>query len=84
MPIYIARNYDGYVEDVVLAKNEKFAQVYWQGKGIIANSVRTLKESDLEKHITGVIPVVTTKVIKISSGSGMGLHNKKIVTIKKG
>lgn len=61
MPIYVAKNYDGFVESVVLARNYELAYAYWQGLGVIPHSVDTLTNKDLEDHPTGVIPIVKTK-----------------------
>jgi len=64
MPIYIAKTYNGKVENVVLAKNYELAQAYWQGKKIFAHSVIIRTEEDLKDHITGVLPIVSTKIVK--------------------
>jgi len=63
MPIYIARNYEGFIENIVLAKNKELATVYWQGKGIYAHSVSERTEDELNDHITGVIPILNTTKI---------------------
>lgn len=60
MPIFIAKNFNGYVEDVVLAKDYTLAQAYWQGKEIFAHSVTERSEKDLDNHPTGVLPIVST------------------------
>ncbi len=62
MPIYIAKDYNGKVEGVVLAKNEDFANVFWQGKGIVPHSIVSFSEGILDNHITGVLPIVHTKL----------------------
>jgi len=61
MPIYIAKNYDGYVESVVLARSYELAQAFWQGLGIYPHSIDIRNEVDLKDHITGVMPIVKTK-----------------------
>jgi hypothetical protein len=60
MPIYIAKTRNGYVEDAVLADNSALAQAYWQGKGILADSITERSEQDLQGHSTGVISIVST------------------------
>ncbi len=60
MPIFIAKTYDGYIESVVLAKNEDLASAFWQGKGIYAHSIRVVCEEDIDDHITGIMPIVNT------------------------
>ena len=61
MPIFVAKNYDGYVESVVLAKSYELAQAFWQGQGIFPHSVDIRNESDLKDHLTGVLPIVKTE-----------------------
>jgi len=66
MPIFIAKTYDGKVESVVLARSYELAQAYWQGKGIYAYSVDEKSEKNLEDHITGVLPIVKTKILRFT------------------
>jgi len=66
MPIYIAKTFDGKIEDVVLAKNYELANVYWQGKGINAHHVDTRSDADLNGHPTGVLPIVSTRKVTAS------------------
>ena len=72
MPIFIAKTYEGKVESVVLAKTYELAQAYWQGKKIYAHTVVKKSEKDLENHPTGVLPIVSTKVI---DGYEVGRHS---------
>ena len=67
MPIFIAKTYDGKVESVVLAKNYEVAQAYWQGKDIYPHSVNTFTEDNLKNHPAGVLPIVNTKVKRLSA-----------------
>ena len=67
MPIYTAKTYDSKVESIVLADSYELAQAYWQGKGIVAHSVDTRTEKDLNDHITGVLPILHTKKIRLPS-----------------
>jgi hypothetical protein len=64
MPIFIAKEYNGTVMDVVLAKSYELASAYWHGKGVIAHSTTKLDESELENHPTGVLPIVSTKELQ--------------------
>jgi len=61
MPIFVAKNCDGFVESVVLARSYELAQAFWQGLGIYPHSVDTRIEQDLKEHPTGVLPIVKTK-----------------------
>jgi len=62
MPIYVAKNYDGRVVSVVLAKSYELAQAYWQGQGLFPHSVDQWTEKALEDHPTGVLPILKTMV----------------------
>lgn len=66
MPIYVAYDYEGYPEDIVLAKSKELANVYWQGKEVYAHSIREINEHELIDHITGVLPIMSTKETKVS------------------
>jgi hypothetical protein len=66
MPIIIAKTYDDKVEDIVLAIDVKSANAYWQGKGVVPHSVYEYNESDLDDHMTGVIPILTTRRARIA------------------
>lgn len=72
MPIFVAKRYDGKVQDVVLARSYDLANAYWHGKGVIAHSIVTLREGDLNDHPTGVLPVVATteKTMRQEFGTG--------------
>ena len=61
--IFIAKNFDGKVMSVVLARSYEMAQAYWHGGKVYAHTVETRTEKDLEDHITGVLPIVHTKEI---------------------
>ena len=61
MPIFIAKDYDGFIESVVLARSYELANAYWQGLGIYPHSTDTRIEQDLKEHPTGVLPIVKTK-----------------------
>ncbi|RLI53206.1 MAG: hypothetical protein DRO87_11985 [Candidatus Thorarchaeota archaeon] len=61
--IYVALDYSEKILDIVMARSYELAQVYWQGKGVIAHHAREIKPSDLENHITGVIPIASTREV---------------------
>ncbi len=82
MPIFIAKTYDNYVENIVLAKNIELAHAYWQGKKIGAHSVRELSEKDLIDHPTGVLPIIDTRMITAHI-SGFS-NQKEIRVVNKG
>jgi hypothetical protein len=63
MNVFIALDYSDKILDIVVARSYELAQVYWQGKGVIAHHVRTIQPADIEGHITGVIPVASTREI---------------------
>ena len=58
--ICIARNYDGYIIDIVLARSLELANIYWQGKGVYPHRTDIREEYQLENHPTGVIPILST------------------------
>ena len=60
MPLYIATDFDGKIENIVLALNQELANAYWQGKGIYAHHIDVRDETDLDEHPTGVLPIVST------------------------
>jgi len=81
MPIFIAKNYDGRVESIVLAKNEDLANAYWQGMNIFAHSTDVKSEEDLEDHPTGVLPILKTKIVNASK---FGQNPQDFLTVRKG
>lgn len=81
MPIYIAHDYDGTKVDIVLARSYELAQVYWQGKGVIAHSVTEFNEASLTDHPTGVLPILNT-VKKSLSSCGSTPRDYYVVTKK--
>lgn len=60
MSVFIAKNYDGKTESIVLAACEELAQAYWQGKDIYPHSITEFSEKSLEDHPTGVLPILAT------------------------
>ncbi len=80
MSIFIAYNYESKIINIVLAKSQELATVYWQGKNIKLNSIRELKETDLLDHITGVIPILNTSERSFDTYSGI----KKAIVVDKG
>jgi hypothetical protein len=86
MPVYIAKNYDGTPLDVVFAVSEQLATAYWHGKNVIAHTVQTVSDDDLIDHPTGVLPIVSTKVLSAFGGIGM-THmipsSKELVIVKR-
>jgi hypothetical protein len=77
--IYIATNYEGYITSIVNAKDESLAKAYWQGKGIIPNTILNLEKdfTSLDEHPTGVYPLISTKETEIKEG----FNYKKIVKV---
>jgi len=65
MPIFIAKDFDGNIESIVLAKNEKLVNAFWQGQEIYAHSITTFNEAEIDEHITGVLPIIKTKIRKV-------------------
>lgn len=80
MPIFVAKDYEGYTESVVLAENEKLAHAYWQGTDVTACSVDRFSEQALSNHPTGVLPIVKTKVKQVYNLK----DNSKVRVILKG
>ena len=65
MPIYKAKNYNGKTLSIVLAKSLELAEVYWQGKDIVAHSVEIREGRDIKDHITGVMPLINMREVRI-------------------
>jgi hypothetical protein len=86
MPVYIAKNYEGTPLDVVFAVNEQLATAYWHGKGVTPHSTQTVSDANLQDHPTGVLPIVSTKVLLPFGGIGM-THmipaSKEVVIVKR-
>ena len=80
MPFYIAKNYDGYIIGIVLAKNKEFAVTYWQGMELYPHSTSERREADIEDHITGAIPILKTKERNI----GDFFKPNNIIVVNKG
>ncbi len=70
MPLFIAKDVHGKVEDVVLANTVELASAYWHGKNITAHTVSSRSDEDLAGHPTGVLPIVSTRVITASVRGG--------------
>ncbi len=62
MPIFIARESDGVVLSVVIARNMDLATSYFQGQGVVPYTTDKLSDKDLESHPTGVIPISKTSL----------------------
>lgn len=84
MPIFVAKNFDGFVESVVLARSYHLAHAFWQGLGIIPHSTETRTEEDLKDHPTGVLPIVKTekKQIRPSDISIRSGYREFLVIVK--
>lgn len=80
MPIYTAKNYDGYTIGIVLAKSEEFATTYWQGMELYPHSITKRTEKDIIDHITGVIPILKTK----ERNMGDAFRPNMLIVVKKG
>lgn len=80
MPIFIAYDFEGKVESVILAKNKELANVFWQGSEVTACSIMERHEEELYSHPTGVLPIVSTRLRTVE------INNKPrdIRVIKKG
>ena len=79
---YIAYNYEGVAISILRARNRTVADIYWQGAGIIANTVTCVEEdmADLEDHITGVYPILKTKETRVD-GSSIMSSGRKIIEV---
>lgn len=64
MMIVIAYNHNGKVVSIVNAKSEELAKAFWQGRGIIYNTINNLDDkktfTSLDEHPTGVYPIFET------------------------
>ncbi|KKL87303.1 hypothetical protein LCGC14_1936030 [marine sediment metagenome] len=77
MPIFIAKTYDGKVENIVFSKSRELAVAYWHGKDIHPHSIHVVSDQNLENHPTGVLPILSTK--KLELGGMTGKHRKYLV-----
>jgi hypothetical protein len=86
MPIFIAKHYDGTPIDVILTASRELADAYWHGKGIVAHSVNMLSDAALEGHPTGVLPIVSTRVLESVGGPGHNHilpSNKAVIVVRR-
>jgi hypothetical protein len=81
--IFIAYDYDGYPISIVNARNKELANAYWQGADIVACSSKCLEEDfeSIDKHITGVYPILKTQEKNITSFGDH--HGKKYIIVSK-
>ena len=61
----MAKDFDGYSESIVLAKNRDLANAFWHGGDIYPHHVDEFGSSCLENHPTGVIPLLKTSRKKL-------------------
>ena len=78
MPVYIAKEYNGKVADVVMAKSRELAVAYWQGKGLFPHTTMKLTEANVQNHITGVLSIVRTRKETLSP---LGLNAREYLVI---
>jgi hypothetical protein len=79
----IAYNGMGEITSIVSAKSKELAQVYFQGAGIDAHTVKSVEEDfpSLSEHPTGVMPLLKTEVKELKSWS-MADYKKFVVVTK--
>lgn len=75
MPVYVAKDYQGKVESVVLAKSRELAVAYWHGQGIYPHHTEELTAENLNGHPTGVLPILRTKDKEF-------YHNGRFINLK--
>lgn len=63
MPVFVAKNNEGYVESVVMARTLELANAYWQSQEILPHGVEVVDERDLTDR--PVIPILKAEKIKI-------------------
>lgn len=81
--IVIAKNYEGKIIGIVNAENEKLANAFWHGRGIIPHSTTTEKElMNLDEHPHGVYPILETEEKTGYDFSDFNKRNEKIIVIK--
>ena len=85
--VFIAYNYEGLPVSVVCARSKELAYAYWQGKGILPHSHKSLDEdfTDIDEHITGVFEFIkTTEVSDYDlSNTCRNPKNRKFLMIVK-
>ena len=62
--VCIAYNHKGQPISIVNAKSEELAMAYWHGAGVLPHSHKTDKDFDPNINGTGVVPILTTEVIR--------------------
>lgn len=77
--IYIARNPQGYTLSIVVASVQREAEIFWQGKGIIAFSVEVIDPSRIDTPL-GFIEILKTRTIRTQEHGSM---SKEIVVVDK-
>lgn len=67
---FIAYNYNGIVQSIVVAQSESLAMAFWQGRGIIPQSVECVERdfSPIEEHSIGVFPILETEERELRNG----------------
>ena len=67
--IFIAYDNNEFVLSIVNAKSKELAVAYWHGLGLLPYFIKSLDKDfvSLDKHPTGVIPILKTKSVNVSS-----------------
>lgn len=79
MPVFISKNYNGKVENVVFSKSRELAVAYWHGKGIYPYSIQVVSDKNMEDHPTGVLPILSTEKKELQPKFGSSAQEYLVV-----
>jgi hypothetical protein len=79
--VYIAKDYENTTLSIVLAPTKRDAEVYWQGMGIIPNTVREIDPENIGTPL-GLLDIL--KATKMSNVGDAHPGFKNAVIVKKG
>ena len=70
--VFIGYNHKSEPISIVVARSKELAYAFWQGKGILPHSHKSVEEdfTPLSEHPTGVFPLLTTEVKSVYEISG--------------
>lgn len=82
--IIIGYNYEGKIIGIVNAENEKLANAFWHGRGVIPHSTKVVERDmmPLDEHPHGVYPIMETVEVDGYKLSEFNNRNKKYLLVK--
>lgn len=80
--VFVAYDYSGHTLSILLAPNRRDAELFWQGQGIFANSVREVDPTDVNTPLN-ILELLKTKKVKLhQDGGSFGKTSDYIVVDK--